>query len=697
MDGVSERRIGTLLQRGGEELSLIKIDDRFTVRPIAATDPTPWLARIPAQHRGIVPIGSLGTIPLHEFSTSSRELNKAMAAARKLPEIAFVSHVYQIEADPTTYVYLANEITIQFAAEIDEMMQNAITSAVGLERFKSLEGIPNTYIYQVGDRATENPIKIANRLISHPRVLTAEPNIVVTTALTYKPRDPLYSRQWYLHHDGGYQLDPGSHISVQKAWDITRGSRAIVVAVTDDSIDLNHPDFQGAGKIVAPRDLKARDFVPLPEEKDDNHGTACAGVCVAEENGEGIVGVAPKCALMPIRTTGYLDDESIEQLFGWCVDRGAAVISCSWGASAVHFPLSLRQRAAVSRAATQGRDGKGCVVLFAAGNANRPTQGTTEERGWPDNAIAGKTDWLAGFTVHPDVVTVSACTSTNQKSVYSNWGPNISVCGPSNNAPPGMWLQKTGFVRTPPEVRGPFPGLGVFTADRVGAEGYDRGDYTDSFGGTSSATPVVAGVAALVLSVNPSLTAAQVKQILQQTTDKIVDRTPDPQFNFVKGTYDSRGHSEWFGYGKVNAEKAVKLAQQTLKTLEPTQRRLQGENDRAVAIPDGNSDGINSPIRVRHTEAIADIRIAVEIEHEFLGDLEIYLVAPDNSAILLQGRTLGRQKNLKSSYTLSNTPALRGLLGRSASGVWNLRVLDAVPGDTGTLKNWQIAIALAEG
>ncbi len=107
---------------------------------------------------------------------------------------------------------------------------------------------------------------------------------------------------------------------------------------------------------------------------------------------------------MPIRTTGYLDDESIEQVFDWAMTKGASVISCSWGASAVYFPLSLRQRAAITRAATEGRNGKGCVIVFAAGNANRPTSGTVNESGWPNNLLQGPVKWLSGFAVHPDVI-----------------------------------------------------------------------------------------------------------------------------------------------------------------------------------------------------------------------------------------------------------------------------------------------------
>jgi subtilisin family serine protease len=159
---------------------------------------------------------------------------------------------------------------------------------------------------------------------------------------------------------------------------------------------------------------------------------------------------------MPLRTTGFLDDESIEQLFEWAIQNGASVISCSWGPAAVYFPLSLRQRAALTRAATIGRDRKGCVIVFAAGNANRPISGTINEQGWPNNLLKGPTQWLGGFTVHPDVITVSACTSLSKKSAYSNWG-NVTISAPSNNAPPGMWFEQTGYISTAPEVRPPCP------------------------------------------------------------------------------------------------------------------------------------------------------------------------------------------------------------------------------------------------
>ncbi len=429
---------------------------------------------------------------LTEIVVNPEHRDAVMQQLRQADSVNFATHVYQLKDNPGSLVYLTNQLTVQFAPQVVPGAIAQIIAPLGLRPVKTVAGIPNTFVFETTSEATENPVKIANRLMQRSEVLTAEPNIVVQTQSHYRPKDPLYPKQWHLNHSGGANLAAGSHVSAEKAWNITRGIRSVVVAIMDDSVALNHPDFQGVGKIVAPRDFKDNDFLPLPGDQEDNHGTSCAGVAVAEENGTGAVGVAPGCALMPIRTTGFLDDDSIENLFSWAVDHGASVISCSWGPAAVYFPLSLRQRAVLTRAATEGRNGKGCVIVFAAGNANRPTNGSVNESGWPNNVINGTTAWLAGFAVHPDVIAVSACTSLSKKAAYSNWGTEVSVCAPSNNAPPGIGLS-TGYVFTPPEVRGALAGLGIVTTDRPGATGYDPGDFTSDFGGTSSACPLVAG------------------------------------------------------------------------------------------------------------------------------------------------------------------------------------------------------------
>jgi subtilisin family serine protease len=687
--GVPASSLGVVLQRGGEELILEKVLDRFTVR--LAND-------FPPQQLSQVSWGiwqrSIPQARLELFTVAPNQLEVAMSQARAAQNIAFASHVYKIKDNPGTFVYLNDQITIQFTSAVDTDSINAIATTFGLVQEKPILGLPNAFVFLVSKQAVENPIKITNLLQRLTEVLAAEPNILVQSETHYKPSDSLYPQQWYLNHNGGKQLVVGSHISVEKAWDITRGLRSVIVAVVDDSFDLNHPDFQGNGKIVAPRDLKENDFLPLPDEQETSHGTACAGIALAEENGTGIVGVAPGCALMPIRSTGFLDDESIENIFNWAIEKGASVISCSWGASAVYFPLSLRQRAAITRAATKGRNGKGCVILFAAGNANRPVSGTVNERNWPKNILQGNTSWLSGFTVHPDVMAIAASTSLNKKAAYSNWGTNISVCAPSNNAPPGISFQETGFVYTQPAIATSLSGLGVFTTDQLGAAGYDPSNFTDNFGGTSSATPVVAGVAALILSANSDLTAQQVKRILQETADKIVDPDPDPQLGLREGTYDGNGHCQWFGYGKVNAARAVQAAQQQLASASNASRQVQGVNDNQIAIPDNHRQGVKSAIAISEAGSVRDIQVTINLNHDFLGDLEIYLIAPNNGQVLLQSRTLGRRTSLQTTYTVRSHPTLKQLLSLPAKGSWQLWVIDYVPQDVGKLNTWELTLGI---
>ncbi|HLP91493.1 MAG TPA: S8 family serine peptidase [Nostocaceae cyanobacterium] len=679
---------GLVLQRGGEELILEKAMHRFTVR---------FTTRYSPEQLSLIPWGewrrTISPSQLELFTTQPDQLEAAMSAARTDENVAFASHVYTLQAHSSTFIYLSDQITIQFADWVDTNKINALATAFHLNLDQPVAGLPNTFVFLVGKQARENPIKITNQLQQLSEVLAAEPNIIIQQEPHYRPNDTLYPQQWYLNHDGGYQLGVNSHISIEQAWDITRGVRSVVVAVVDDSFDLNHPDFQGNGKVVAPRDLKDNDFLPLPTDKETSHGTACAGIAVAEENGQGIVGVAPGCALMPIRTSGFLDDQSIENIFNWAIDQGASIISCSWGAAAVYFPLSLRQRAAITRAATQGRRGKGCVILFAAGNANRPINGTVNEQNWPKNILRGDTAWLSGFAVHPDVIAVSASTSLNKKAAYSNWGANISVCAPSNNAPPGMWFQETGFVYTQPAIATSLRGLGMLTADQLGEAGYDSGNFTNNFGGTSSATPVVAGVAALILSINPDLSAQQVKRLLQDTADKIVDSEPDPQLSLRGGAYDSSGHSLWFGYGKVNAAKAVRAAQQLLSNFATTGGQIQGNNSNQVNIPDHNLLGVKSAIAVNQVVTVKDLQVSVNITHDFLGDLEIYLIAPNNQQVLLQSRTLGRRTNLQTTYTMRSHPVLKQLLSLPAKGRWQLQIIDCSPQDVGKLNSWSLVIS----
>jgi len=686
---------GVILQRGGEELRLEKVKDRLTIC-LKSVDALPALADQwqPQQTQTITPQQSYTYKAIVEWQIQAARLDDALAALRSAEGVVYASHVYQLEASPGTYVYLANELTVQFVQGVAIAQIESIAATVGIIRTHALDPLnqnSNTYCFKVGPAARQNPLKIANELARLPQVLLAEPNIIMAIAPLYRPTDTRYPEQWHLYHRGGPNLAPSSHVSAEKAWDITRGSRSITIAITDDGFDLAHLDLQGPGKIVAPRDLKNKDDLPTPSQN-ENHGTAVAGVALAEETGQGVVGIAPGCSLMPIQTTGYLDDRSIEQLFDWAIDRGADVISCSWSPASIYFPLSRRISSAINKAATKGRGGKGCVVVFSAGNANRPVEGKVEESGWPQNLLRGMTNWLSGFAIHPDVITVSACTSLNRKAAYSNWGRHISVTAPSNNAPPSMALS-AGTFDTGPPIRTALPGRVVLTSDRTGSAGYTVDDYT-GFGGTSSACPLVAGVVGLMLSVNPDLSARDIKQILQSTTDKIIDKTPDPQLGQSYGSYDRNGHSYWFGYGKVNAHQAVKAAKEYSERDRALHQTISARNRTAFPIPDDDPRGVFSPVTIDQSGTLQDIKVYIQAEHEFLSDVSFTLIAPQGQKVLVQARTLGRQTRLQRTYSFVSTPALRRLLKVEVKGRWQLQVIDHVPSSVGRLNRWKLVIGI---
>ena len=672
------------LLRKGQRFSIYKVPDEFTIRTHTGVDDMAFSHAFDCDYKE-----SFNKQNLSVLSVRTTERDAVMDRMRKAEEVDFASHVYALENDPLARIYLTDELTVQFKLETAQEQIEKIMDDLGVNFVKSLDDSAHCYVFRLTSASRMNPLKMAVKLNEMPETDFVEANIGIKSMHFYSPSDNFFGMQWHLHHGGGIQLVNGAHVDAKKAWDITRGDRSVVVAIADDSVDLDHVDFQGDGKIVGPRDFKGFDFNPSPVAASDNHGTSCAGVAVAEENGQGVVGIAPACSLMPIRTTGILDDNSIEALFEWAVDKGAAVISNSWGPSSLNFPISLRQDRAIRKAATEGRNGKGCVICFAAGNANRPVNGTVDEQAWPDSVLNGPVKWFNGYAAHPNVITVSACTSLNRKAAYSSWGNEISVCAPSNNAHPVF-----GRGVTYPELSGPFPGRGIVTADRVGPLGYSSSDYTSSFGGTSSACPLVAGVAALVISANPELTAQEVREILELTTDRIVDNSTDPQLGVAFGDYDANGHSKWFGYGKVNAFKAVQEAvrrREEGNTMGSSIVEVESTDD--LPIPDNNEAGVESSIEVEQAGLLKFISIKVAIQHTYIGDLQMTLIAPSGKRVVLHERAGSSRNDIDEVYTFSNTAGLRDLASDNISGEWKLFIQDLAAQDTGLLKEWAMTIA----
>ena len=541
-----------LLHRGGHAIPVQKENEFFTVNARSARDVqqlSDWglVEEIKPVFGGV-------------FKIKTREgaLDDVMKIARE--ENLVSHHAYCPEGDPSTRYYLTDLLVVTFKPGTRTATMERLLEKHGLTYVKNYPGQEQTYLFRVTGSARKNPVKVSNDLLDHPSVLSVEPNLINRFEPAYEPRDNYFPRQWHLSSKKGIELVAGASVEATKAWDITKGTRNIVLAVIDDGFDLSHPDLRGPGKVVFPKDFVDGDANPFPGNH-DYHGTSVAGVAIGEENGEGIVGVAPGCAFMPVRFRLNADDDTLWEIFNFTGAR-ADVICCSWNTVPVYSPLpGLLDQKFKQLVASGGPKGKGVVICFASGNFNAPIfQAGNANFEWLHPTQGRKVTQgsiLNGFAAHPDVIAVAASTSQNKKSAYSNWGKEVSFVAPSNN-----------FHPLDPQVR--LPGRGIWTTDnhREGG-GYSSGPYTGAFGGTSSATPLVAGIAALVRSANPELAAGEVIQVLKETSDKITDDTPDIILGHRKGNYDTSGHSEWFGYGKPNAANAVQRAMNLVPPVDP--------------------------------------------------------------------------------------------------------------------------------
>lgn len=515
------------LKYGNQSLQLKKSTKYIGIKPQLSAKPDAVKAAIPeidSAGEGFQ-LGGFQLINVDKIKNESSE--NALDRLRLDTSVQAGTHVFHTSEDevpfvPTGQIYIecSESATVEDCENVLNEQHLQIVEARGEKEL----------IVQVTPQS-KNPIKVAAALQNSPFIKVAEPELATPAevkAFTL-PTDDRIKDQWHLRNTGlhrgtriGYKK--GADARVIEAWDAVDsiGSPNVIVAVIDDGFDLSHPDLSGSAKIVAPIDFTRNSSNPVPDPlSQDWHGTACAGVAIGNAEGTGIVGAAPKSRFMPIRWGVDLSDRQIETWFRHPLEQGAWVVSCSWGAQARNFPLSTRAFKAIQKCAREGRNGLGTVICFAAGNENRPV-----------NAPGSRS--VNGFAIHPDVIAVAACTSRDERSNYSNFGKEISVCAPSNGA--GGWGITTSDV------------TGQFTRNGVTLEaGYSPGPYTDSFGGTSSACPLVAGICALILSVKPELTYTEVRTLVQDTARQIG----------AKSDYDASGHSIHFGHGCIDALAAV--------------------------------------------------------------------------------------------------------------------------------------------
>jgi subtilisin family serine protease len=465
---------------------------------------------------------------------AARSTADVRTALESFDDVRFAGRVLVNETSGEPAVYTEN-LFVKFRDDVDAVECERILEEAGLAIKETESYATNAYFVAAPEGTGQGIFEIADRLLALPQVELCHPELIQRAR-----KRSVFPQQWHLARTEIAGVDIDASANVRAAHALTLGEGA-TIAVLDDGFDLGHLEFGTAGKIVAPRDFTPNliDSDPAPGNE-DNHGTACAGVACADGR-EGASGVAPRAKLLPIRMPRGIGSVREADAFRWAADHGADVISCSWGPMDGDWwndddpthrqfsPLPDHTRLAIDYAATQGRGGKGCLVFFAAGNGNESVD-------------------LDGYASHARVLAVAACNDRSERSVYSDHGAAVFCCFPSNDMP---WPERG---RSDPLTPG------IWTTDRRGQAGYNRGllsqgdaagNYTNGFGGTSSACPGAAGVAALVISRNPALRAGEVKEILRRACLPI-----DPQ----GGQYDDEGHSAMYGYGRLDAHAAAQLA-----------------------------------------------------------------------------------------------------------------------------------------
>ncbi len=305
---------------------------------------------------------------------------------------------------------------------------------------------------------------------------------------------------------------------VVDAWSTTRGAKASV-AVIDAGVDpWGHPDLHD--RLISTCTPRERHPVPAPAGRRD-HGTKVAGIALA--NGTTLTGIAPEAFLLPVSVpelSHAIGTRAEALALRYASDTGADVICCAWAPpNPTHQTGGLpgHTREAIDHCLTHGRNGKGCLIVFSAGND-------------------GSDLALNGYASHPGVITVGACNCHGKHPSYSGWGDALWCVFPSNDPHDPIGASMT-YLTTAP------------VGSLLDGEAY----YTTRFGFTSAACAAVAGICALIVSANPRLTSAEVKTVLRDSCEKI---------DLESDTYDEHGHSPLYGYGRPDVARAVELARQ---------------------------------------------------------------------------------------------------------------------------------------
>ena len=517
------------------------------------------------------------------------------------------------------------------------------------------------------------------------------------------PRDQFFLEHWHLINTGQRNGVAGIDINVLPAWDFGLGN-GVTIAIVDDCLQTLHPDLTENCPPVATKlhhDFNDGDDDPKPiVANGDFHGTSVAGLAAARQNNGspdpitgsllGVSGVAPAARLLGLRLiAGAFGDEDVADALTWAPGNTIVHVSNnSWGLPEVYGlgGFDVLAKAAQRDAAITGRDGKGQVTVFSAGNG-RFSSGNAN---------------YSSISNSRYILTVAALDSTGKFSSYSTPGAPVLVTAPGGGL--GFFGAEQRCVSTD------VTGIGGFNP---GAGDLPNTDYTRQMNGTSAAAPITSGIVALMLEANPSLTWRDVKEILAGTASRIDGTSPDWKIRpsplqtgdaqFYNGGGFKFNHD--YGSGLVDAFAAVTRAR-TWRNLGPevSQTLSRKEPGTGTVIPDDgvtmltrefDFSGVNFP-----NLRLEQIEVELLITHRHRSDLDITLVSPSGVRSVLakqRPRPAPGSINTDTDYrdividftTGVLTPRSGGWVfssthhwGENSTGKWTVETRDLLGGDT---------------
>ena len=461
--------------------------------------------------------------------------------------------------------------------------------------------------------------------------------------------DPLYGCQWHLNNRDG------EDVNVEAVWEDGVKGEGVNVAVVDNGMDSTHEDLTDNVDASRNHDYTGAGDIHHPFA---HHGTNVAGLIAARDNGVGVRGVAPRATIygynLLVDTTDINEADAMTR-------NGVvtAVSNNSWGppdTPRLEHAHSFWEEA-VKTGVTTGYDGKGTFYAWAAGNGH----------------MEGDNSNLEEYSNYYAVTAVCGVNDLDTRSDFSEMGANLWVCAPSNDT-------------NRDERRG-----------IVTIENSDR--YVDDFGGTSAATPVVSGAAALMRSANPDLTWRDLKLILAASARKNDAENPGWEDGARKYGSDSaadRYHfNHEYGFGVVDARAAVDLAK-GWTNAPPLQSSTAESSGLNLQVPDAPDTDDPTTVTLTLDTAIGFtefVEVTVSFQHDSFRDLDIELVSPSGAVSKLV-------ESFDTFFYSSNLVPLLGEfrfgsarhLGEDPNGVWQLRVTDRIQFVDGTLDSWSVTV-----